>query len=137
MLWITAIAIMVAAVLVAHIGLITAIEETASKVLRREVRLPILNCGKCLTFWSTVSYVAIQSQYEQPLWMAVILPPSMAYAAYWFELFLGMLDKLYNKAYDALYTDTGGASDAIPADRETDTDAYVAQHPADAVPMVR
>lgn len=134
----TAIAIMVAAVLVTHLGLISAIEETISKMLRREVRLPLLNCGRCLTFWTTALYVVTESQHTVlPLWAAVALPAVMAYATSWLELLLGVLDKLYSIIYDALYTDAGRASDALPADRENNPSTDARQHSADAVPEVR
>lgn len=111
---------MVAAVLLNHLGLIVAVEGVISKVVRREVRFHIINCSKCLSFWATVVFVATKSRHTVlELWEVVMLPPVMAYAAWWTELFLGWLSTLYDKAYDEIYSDAGHAyKQSLPAERE-------------------
>jgi len=114
--WITVMAIMAAAVLIRHLGLIAAVEDAVGRVLGREVRLPVVGCSKCLSFWATAAYVALTArQAGLRTWEAVAMPPLMAYAAYWLELLLGWLDTLYDRTYDALYTDAGDGRGPLPA----------------------
>ena len=75
-----------------HLGLIGKLEEIWRK-------LPVLNCPKCLTCWSVLTY---------QLLMGGCLLPSLAisllcsYLAIWVELFMYVIDTLYNIIYGIL-----------------------------------
>jgi len=91
-----------------HLGLITAVES----LLHR--RLPVVNCPKCFTFWSTLAYLlaCFLTGGDAPLRggsIAAHLPavPQMlavsflaAYSALWLELIMYFIDTLYNSIYD-------------------------------------
>jgi len=91
-----------------HLGLIAAVES----LLHR--RLPVVNCPKCLTFWSTLAYLlACFLTGDDALLggslIAAHLPavPRMlavsflaAYSALWLELIMYFIDTLYNSIYD-------------------------------------
>lgn len=91
-----------------HLGLIAAVERVL------HCRLPVVNCPKCLTFWSTLAYllacflVGDDVQLRGSL-IAIHLPavPRMfavsflaAYSALWLELIMYFIDTLYNSIYD-------------------------------------
>lgn len=98
-----------ASVTVNHLGLIAAIE----RVIHHQ--LPILNCPKCLSFWSTFAYgvsgdgvmAALPSELPRLLAISILC----AYLAIWLELLEGYIDTLYNKLYEQIYptADTTGA----------------------------
>lgn len=138
MTWVTSIAMTVAAVLVNHLGLIAAIEDVLGRIFHEDVRLPIVNCGKCLSFWSVAVFVATEALHlHVALWECIVLPPLMAYAAVWFNLFLGYLDTLYNNAYDALYTNDGRKAGALSPEQGHDDHTDDRHHSNDAVSEVR
>lgn len=108
-----------------HLGLIAAVES----VLHR--RLPVVNCPKCLTFWSTLAYqlACFLTGGDALLGGSLVaahLPavPRMlavsflaAYSALWLELIMYFIDTLYNSIYDNIdknnrkETDGEGASE--------------------------
>ena len=90
-----------------HMGLI----DAAESVLGR--KLPVLNCPKCLTFWSVLFFTTCAG------WNiigALAVSFFCAWLAVWLELGMGFIDTLYIIAYEKVYstTDTGDeiASDA-------------------------
>ena len=103
-----------------HLGLIAAVES----LLHR--RLPVVNCPKCFTFWSTLAYLlACFLTGDDALLrggpIAAHLPavPRMlavsflaAYSALWLELIMYFIDTIYNSIYDQISKDnreeTGG-----------------------------
>lgn len=92
-------AVTIAAVLANHMGLIEAME----KVVRH--KLPILNCSRCLTFWSVMA-VLIASEWTAAIrHMPIIVATSFlaAYAAMWLELLFGIIDKQYERIYEKTY----------------------------------
>ena len=105
-----------------HMGLIPAIESAIRH------RLPVLNCIKCLTFWSVLVYgiaVANFSLFTLHSSLTVLAISFLSsWSAIWLDLFMGMIDHLYIKIYEQIY----------PAADETDADALGAD---DALPDVR
>lgn len=88
-------AVIISAVLVNYLGLIEAVE----KVIRH--KLPILDCPRCLTFWSVLLWLVINSTWH----IAIIVATSFlaSYLANWIELIFGLLDKLYEYIYKKNY----------------------------------
>ena len=102
--WLNDLMITFSVVAANHLGLVAAIERTVKH------RLPIVNCPKCMTFWTVLAY---------GVWNVGIpdLPPTIAvallaaWAAIWLELFMGFVDQLYLKAYEQIYP-TADTADA-------------------------
>ena len=117
--WIDMAAVVFAGTTVNHLGLIAAIE----RLIRH--RLPVLNCPKCLTFWSTFLLGMSGDGFSaHPSCLARLLAISIlcSYLAVWLELLEGYTDTLYSKLYDNIYSTTDSA----------DTDAlYTADHVSD------
>lgn len=124
MCWIDIAAIVFASVTVNHLGLIAAVERTVRH------KLPILNCPKCLTFWSILGYGLSGDGTTTPCdfsqgWIAAlpsVLPRLLAisilcaYLAIWLELLEGYIDTLYNRLYEQIYPTTDSPdADAIGA----------------------
>jgi len=76
-------------VAVNHLGLISAIER------RINIKLAVLNCCKCLSFWATFTY----SVFHTPIIPTLAISFLSAYAALWLELALYRIDKLYLLCY--------------------------------------
>lgn len=83
----TALIVMVAAVLAHHLGLSDAVAGVASKILK---------CPKCLTFW-TVLVTLLMLKYN--ILIAIGLSVVMAYLSAWFGLLLNLLNQLYDKIW--------------------------------------
>ena len=93
-----------------HLGLIAAVEN----VLHR--RLPVVNCPKCFTFWSTLAYLLAcllvgddAPLRNGPITALLSAVPRMlavsflaAYSALWLELIMYFIDTLYNSIYDSI-----------------------------------
>ena len=78
-----------------HLGLIGAIEGVVG------YRIPIVNCSKCLSFWSVLSYCILQNtSIVQSLAIAFLI----AYLSIWLELMMGFVDTLYLKLYEKVYS---------------------------------
>ena len=95
MMWLDVAAVVISAVLINYLGLI----ETVEKLIRH--KLPILNCPRCLTFWSVLIWLVINSHWH----MAIIVATSFlaSYLANWIELIFGLLDKVYEYIYQKNY----------------------------------
>ena len=99
-----------------HLGLIQAIEALARH------RLPVLNCIKCLTFWSISAYgFSVGFGSAEAAIKTLARAVLAAWSAIWLDLFMGIIDMLYVKVYDTLYpttnktnTDTLSANDTMP-----------------------
>ena len=77
-----------------HMGLVEAVEDKLG------IELPIINCCKCATFWSTLTYyITGGASILASLFVAFLL----AYSAVWLELLLGLIDKLYGYLYEQIY----------------------------------
>ena len=85
-----------------HLGLVGAVETLVGK------SLPIVNCPKCLTFWSVLLYMIIRTPITDALATAFLC----AYAATWVELAMYFIDTQYMKLY-------GKISNHKAADGET------------------
>ena len=97
-----------------HIGPIPDIERFIKR------KLPVVGCVKCLTFWAVLAYGCWKTNGENARAVLAIAFLS-AWAAIWLDLCMGMIDKLYLKIYDTLYTtadeadtDALSASDTVP-----------------------
>ena len=85
-------------VAVNHLGLVAAIE----KVIRHN--LPVLNCPKCLTFWSVLTCrVAVEINSSlltlNSLLQTIAVAFLCSYVAIWLELLMYIIDTLYNRIY--------------------------------------
>ena len=80
-----------------HLGLIAAVEQTIRH------RLPVVNCAKCLTCWSTMALLLATGC--SPL-TSLAVSLLCSYLAIWLELLMYAIDTLYNKIYDTLNNDT-------------------------------
>lgn len=96
------------ATLANHMGLV----EAAERVIRH--RLPVLNCSKCLTFWSVLAYTIATGT---PAVASVAISFLAAYAATWLELLLYYMNTLYNKGYENIH--------AQETDHQADTEDEV------------
>lgn len=107
--WIDIACIIVACTSANHLGLVAAVEG----ILHH--RLPIVNCAKCSTFWTTLIYCSVCCDIVAALTHSIptILAVSFlaAYAAVWLELLMACTDILYNYIYEKIInqeTDTEG-----------------------------
>ena len=89
-------ALTLVAVLANHMGLIEAIEGVIKH------KLPIINCSRCLTFWSVLCLLCCNNVAAKP---TTIVATSFlaAYAATWLELLFGIIDKQYERIYKKTY----------------------------------
>lgn len=109
-MWLDTACILFVCVTANHLGLIPAIEDTLG------IKLPIVNCCKCFTFWSILILWLV---YSQPITVSVAVSFVSAYIAIWIELAEGYIDYIYNKIYEKIYdnaedntlTTTTGATD--------------------------
>lgn len=92
-----------------HLGLVAAIEG----IVRR--RLPVINCGKCFSFWSVMTYGCMTSihHFEDILELIPIVATSFlsAYAATWLQLLFAFIDKQYGRIYGKIYSAADTADD--------------------------
>ena len=79
------------ATLANHMELVEAVEKVLG------FKLPIVNCPKCLTFWLTLGYTLLSGTAVVHSFAISFLT---AYVAVWFNLLLGLADKLYNWIYE-------------------------------------
>lgn len=119
-MWLDIASIAFVCVTMNHLGLIREIEHFLGK------RLIILNCPKCVVFWTTLLYqlCGIGSFYwELPVVLAISFLTS--YLALWLELLEGFIDTLYLKLYETIYpndtadtpaadTDDGDTAGSVP-----------------------
>lgn len=85
-----------------HLGLVAAIEG----VLRRSV--PIVNCPKCLTFW-TVLFTTFFSGWNMVSALAVSF--LAAYLSLWLNLLFAFIDQQFNRIYGKIYPTAPTATD--------------------------
>lgn len=114
MYWIDIASIVFSCTAANHLGLVDAIEEIIGK------KLPIVNCCKCLSFWCVLAYSIIIGQ---DIITSLAISFLCAYLAVWLELIMGIVDTLYNRVYDKVFTftaeDNKATSDADEADTES------------------
>lgn len=107
--WIDIACIVFVSVTANHLGLISAIEEMVGK------RLLIINCPKCLTFWSTMAYGLWETQACETITVLAISFLA-SYSAIWLELLEGFVDTLYMKCYEKIYSNP--EDDEVAADAD-------------------
>ncbi len=111
-MWYDIAMIVFSATLANHMGLVEAIEG----VIRHKI--PVLNCSKCLSFWSVLLYGLFSGIRVIP---SVAISFLCAFVAVWFALSLGLIDKLYNDVYqDSFASEAASAEAADTEDTETD-----------------
>lgn len=77
----------------------------------------VLNCSKCLTFWTTLGYsLFITGQGVIP---SLFYSFTLAYLALWVELLLNVFNYYYTKSYGKIYqaeddTTSSSESDKLP-----------------------
>lgn len=79
-----------------HLGLVAAVE----RIIRH--RLPVANCPKCATFWSTLTYCLVCCDDIATIPFILALSFLAAYAAVWLQLLMYSVDTIYNRIYDTL-----------------------------------
>ena len=106
MIWTDIASIVFVCVTANHLGLIGEIERVMG------IRLPILNCPKCASFWLSTVYTVWESGFlgipQIPTMLAVSFAAS--YLALWLELAEGYIDTLYVKLYEKIYGTTADTS---------------------------
>lgn len=78
-----------------HLGLVGAVESLVGR------SLPILNCPKCLTFWSVLFYMFLHGTIADALATAFLC----AYSATWLELGMYFIDNQYLRLYGKISAD--------------------------------
>ena len=102
--WMDIASIVFVCVTMNHLGLIRAIEEQIDH------KLPIIDCPKCVTWWCVMFYgLWCVGFSDLPLSLAISFLAS--YAAIWLELIEGIIDTLYARIYDKVFTTTDTADD--------------------------
>lgn len=106
--------IIIACTLANHLGLIIKLEEIIHH------RLPIVDCSKCFTFWSSLTFGLYIGT---PLVRCLAISFMSAFIAVWLELLLSVIDYYYIKIYETYNTtdaaDTTSATDIRPDDGDT------------------
>lgn len=92
--WADTACIVFACVAANHLGLVDALERTL------KLRLPVVNCPKCATFWATLAHTLLCCRTGWITSLAVSL--LLAYAALWLELGMGIVDYYYSRIYDKI-----------------------------------
>lgn len=73
-----------------HLGLVSAFE----RLVKRDI--PILNCPKCLTFWTSL----VVCFPAHSLISTIAIAFAASYVAIWLELAMGILDNFYLYLYE-------------------------------------
>ena len=100
--WMDIASIVFVCVTMNHLGLIRAIEEQIDH------KLPIIDCPKCSSYWSVLAFTLVTT-YDVITSLAISFLAS--YAAIWLELIEGIIDTLYARIYDKVFTTTDAADD--------------------------
>ena len=87
--------IVLSAVLANHLGLVEAVENLLNH------KFSIVSCPKCCSFWLVLIYTIT---HHVPPINAVAISFLCAYAALWLELLCGVIDRIYRKIYESIYT---------------------------------
>lgn len=108
-----------------HLGLVSAIERVV------KVKLWVVDCPKCLTFWVTVGYCCDNIAtyrletvgygcYNIATYRTAITVLAISflasYAAIWLELIEGFIDSLYMKCYEKIYSEPADGTVAADPD---------------------
>ena len=88
--WMAIAAIVFISTAVNHLGLISTIE----RIIKR--KLWIIDCPKCLTCWSVMTYQLVTNCNPLPSLAIALL---CSYLALWLNLIMYAIDTLYNRIY--------------------------------------
>ena len=101
MCWSEAAMIMFSCVAVNHLGLVGKLEEIMGE-------LPIINCPKCLTFWSVLAYMMLHVGFTD---MTKVIAASFlfAYLSLWLQLLLAFTDRIFSYLYGKIHSTTDTA----------------------------
>ena len=94
-----------------HLGLIAAIEGVIG------IKLPIINCSRCASYWCTLAYLLFTHHAVIP---SVATSFLCAASAPWVELLMGFFDTKFNWLYDKIYP-TAEDEDSEGDGTETDS----------------
>ena len=94
-----------------HLGLVDAVERTIRH------KLPIINCSKCLTWWSLMIHGLFA---HENLFVFCALAFLCSYLATWLHLLMAYIDTFYDRIYEQICTTASSSSID-----ETDTDRTV------------
>ena len=108
MSWLDIVGIVFTCVTANHLGLIAAIEEVVDR------NLPIVNCVKCFTFWSVLTYLWWYHAVNIVEMLAISFMAS--YIALWLELAEGYIDTQYLKLYEKIFRTPADTVTADPDD---------------------
>ena len=106
--WTDIASIVFACTTVNHLGLVSAIGSAIKH------RLWILDCPKCLSFWSVLVYgLSGDGMAANPSCLARLLAISIlsAYIAIWLELLESIIDRLYDYIYGKIYSTADSSDD--------------------------
>ena len=104
-MWMDIVSLVFVCVTANHLGLVKAIEEAWDR------ELPIINCPKCLTFWSVLLYMVFVTR---GFILSLAISFLASYSALWLELLEGYIDTLYLKLYDKIYNSAADTSATDP-----------------------
>lgn len=117
------VSIVVACTMVNHLGLVQAIED----VIRHNI--PIVDCPKCFTFWSTLVFCMV-SGVGLPPCLAISVIASMT--SIWLDLMLTVSDYYYIKVYETFaHSDSADSSSSSDCGDSCQADA------SDSLPKLR
>lgn len=100
--WMDIASIVFVCVTMNHLGLIEAIEDVIDH------KLPILDCPKCSSYWGVLAFTLVTTH---DVISSLAISFLASYAAIWLELLEGIIDTLYTKIYDKVFTTTDTADD--------------------------
>lgn len=83
-----------------HLGLVAAVESTIHH------HLPIVNCPKCASFWAVFAYGSVCCDTIAAIPTTLAVAFLSAWSAIWLDLLMGIIDYLYLKVYDTIYSTT-------------------------------
>lgn len=102
----TALCLMFAFTAANHLGLVSKLESIIGHTI------PIINCPKCSTFWSTLIYMLVVSH---DIIGGIAMSFFFAYLAIWLELAMGVADCLYMDIYEKIVSRTAPSKTATGA----------------------
>ena len=80
-----------------HLGLVAAVEG----ILKHSI--PIVNCPKCLTFWTLMICGILE---RDNFFVTTATSFLFSYLATWLNLLFAIIDTQYNRIYDKIYSTT-------------------------------
>ena len=72
-------------------------------------KFPIIDCPKCLVFWSVLAYSIVETRRVIP---SLTISFLSSYCALWLELLEGYIDTIYMRFYEKIYANAASAAAA-------------------------